>query len=180
MAAAPARRQAAKPVLKKKARDFADINLVQRWTKPLSVAAASVAGMAALYLFVSGGASGQARRVAVFPAQGLASYEGKPLASASIFLHPIGVKEPVFPLPRATANADGSYVIGTYGRDDGAPAGEYQITVQWFAKVNDPEKNDSIVPRNQAPARYARAETSGLSALIQEGDNKIPALQLRR
>ncbi len=68
------------------------------------------------------------------------------------------------PIPRATALS----------------IGDYRVTVQWFAKVDNPEKDDGVMPRNQLPAKYARAETSGLSVHIQEGENKIPTILLAR
>ena len=46
---------------------------------------------------------------------------------------------------------------GTYTRDDGAPAGEYNVTAQWFTRIADPEIDDSATPRNQLPARYANS-----------------------
>jgi hypothetical protein len=53
--------------------------------------------------------------------------------------------------------------------------------VQWLVKK---EKKDEVeggaLPVNVLPSRYGKFETSGLTVVIQEGDNDIPALQLNR
>jgi hypothetical protein len=112
-------------------------------------------------------------RVPVHPARGEARFEGRPMADATIFLHPVGVKNPAHPRPRAVVGPDGTFVLGTYRKDDGAPAGEYHVTVQWFAKAAPHD-----VPRNVLPPRYAGPETSGLTVRIQGGKNQLPPIQL--
>jgi hypothetical protein len=148
---------------------------MRKWRKPIPLAAAILSVLVVLYFWFP--SNTKTSRIAVYPAQGTATYLGNPIPYAAVFLHPIGVKAD-FPLPRAIVKGDGSFVIGTYGADDGAPAGEYRVTTQWFEKVDDPEKDDGIMPRNRLPAKYARVETSGLSLRIQEGENIIPPLQL--
>ncbi len=70
---------------------------------------------------------------------------------------------------------DGTFAVGTYGKDDGAPAGEYRVTVQCFNKVRGQD-----MPANVLPARYAAPDTSGLTVRIQEGDNQLSPIQLTR
>lgn len=168
-------RKRMKSPMKTQVVDDEETSFTKKWQKPVLLAAASLAVIAVLYFWFP--SNMKTSRMAVFPAQGKATYLGNPIPNAAVFLHPIGVKAD-FPLPRAIVKGDGSFVIGTYGADDGAPAGEYRVTTQWFEKVEDPEKDDGISPRNQLPAKYARVETSGLSLRIQEGENIIPPLQL--
>ena len=58
--------------------------------------------------------------------------------------------------------ADGSFKLSTYAGFDGAPLGEYQVTVT-LGKSS--VKN--------LPAKYAKTATSGLTATIQAGKNEI-------
>jgi hypothetical protein len=111
--------------------------------------------------------------VRVYPAEGLASLDGKPIPNASLFLHPVGAHGAQVPRPRAVLRADGSFVLGTYRSDDGAPAGEYKVTVEWFGT-----SAPGGLPRNQLPPRYSRADTSGLTVRITEGKNQLPPLKL--
>jgi hypothetical protein len=118
---------------------------------------------------------GSSDRARVYPARGTATWEGKPLANASIFLHPVDAKSANAPRPRAVVQEDGTFAVGTYRKDDGAPAGEYRVTVQCFNK-----RKGQDMPANVLPPRYAAPETSGLTVRIQEGDNQLPPIQLTR
>jgi tetratricopeptide (TPR) repeat protein len=160
----------AKPLVKKreKKEPFLDT-----WKTPLKVVAGAAVLVVLLVVFRSHlRGSG---RVRVYPAQGKAEYEGKPLANATVFLHPVGVKNPVYPRPRAVVQEDGSFALGTYRKDDGAPAGEYKVTVQWFGT-----RPGSSTPVNLLPPKYGGADTSGLTVRIEEGKNLLPPIQLTR
>lgn len=87
-------------------------------------------------------------------------------------LHPIDSK--------GREGSDGTFVLGTYGKDDGAPAGEYVATVQWFVKLDLRDLDGELAPRNLLPSRYRSIKTSGLNIRIQEGENQLPAINLMR
>src|SRR5689334_21354157 len=79
--------------------------------------------------------SRDANQLPVFPVIGHVSVNGQVPSGAFLVLHPkngTGVApngEAVH--PRAVVKPDGSFVVGTYGADDGAPSGEYSLTVEW-------------------------------------------------
>ncbi len=94
---------------------------------------AVVAAMAAAVL-----AAGCSRpeRPAVVPAGGkvlLQQADGKvtPMAGAHVVLIPINADTRLPAYPSARAGPDGSFRLGTFGADDGAPAGDYVVTVEW-------------------------------------------------
>jgi hypothetical protein len=118
---------------------------------------------------------GSFNRVRVHPARGKIAFEGQPIANATLYLHPVGGKATDFPRPRAIVGQDGTFLLGTYRKDDGAPAGEYKVTVQWFS-----QPDGGGTPRNLLPPRYAVPETSDLTVRIQKGENQIPPIQLTR
>src|SRR5262249_7354690 len=149
------------------------------WEKWKKVGVGLAAAMVLIYIFFPTGSSGKPARVAVIPAQGKADFEGQPIPEAAIFLHPVGEKTPAFPRPRAVVQSDGTFVVGTYGKDDGAPAGEYKVTVQWFQSSGKARNHDPL-PVNLLPPRYGNAETSALSVHIQEGENANLVLRLKR
>jgi tetratricopeptide (TPR) repeat protein len=161
----------ARPVVKKKEKQPP---FLQRWNKALTITAGAAV---VLVLVVIGGRSvfGNGGRLAVHRAQGKAEYEGKPMNNATIFLHPINIKDPRFPKPRAVVQEDGNFLLTTYRKDDGAPVGEYKVTVQWFATVKG-----SDLPTNVLPPRYAKAETSDLTVRIEKGDNFLPPIHLTK
>jgi hypothetical protein len=114
-------------------------------------------------------------RVPVVPAKGQISYEGKPIANALVIFHPLKADNNA-PKPRAKVENDGSFVVETYDSKDGAPVGDYAVTVEWWLTSG---KGDEP-PTNRLPARFARPEASGVKVTIREGDNDIPAIQLKK
>lgn len=168
------------PRLKRFTSPHKEPGLLEKLRKPVPLATGAVAALVFFYFGFPMNLFGKSDRVAVHPARGTISFEGRPIANASIFLHPLGVNEPEFPRPRATVAEDGSFIVGTYGKDDGAPAGQYQVTVQWFPKADKSDREGGPLPRNLLPGRYARCESSGLTVHIQKGENQIPLFQLKR
>jgi tetratricopeptide (TPR) repeat protein len=147
-----------------------------RTPRGLAVTAASVLVLLGVGYFVFGTSD----HVHVSRARGQAFFEGKPIPKALILFDPVWTQDPAFPKPRATVKEDGSFAVETYGKEDGAPPGEYRVLVQWLFKMDKNEVEGGGLPRNYLPARYGKFETSGLSVRIQEGDNDIPAFQLKR
>lgn len=57
--------------------------------------------------------------------------EGKPAAHASIALHPISDSGSMIQRSVGITQQDGSFKLTTFSVDDGAPAGEYIVTIIW-------------------------------------------------
>jgi hypothetical protein len=111
----------------------------------------------------------------VHPAVGVARVGKTPLVGAQIRLHPRGMTLPDEATPSATVQADGTFALTTFTKGDGAPAGDYVVTVQWFRVAKD-----GSVGGNALPTRYASPTTSPLTVTIREGTNELPPLALRR
>jgi len=73
------------------------------------------------------------------------------------------------PRPRAEVEPNGSFALSTYGDKDGAPVGDYHVTVTWPGKETE----------DQLQGRYSEAGTSKLKAIIKEGQNDLPTFELR-
>src|SRR5262245_17767468 len=86
----------------------------------------------------------------VFPVTGHLSVNGQEPSGAFVVLHPksgTGVApngEVVH--PRAVVKPDGSFAIGTYGADDGAPSGDYSLTVEWRKIVRSSDGSPVLGP----------------------------------
>ena len=120
---------------------------------------------------------GDDNRVPVQPVRGQVLLEGKPVPHAHVVLHPLRPVETAVPPPQAKANPDGSFAVSTFQAGDGAPPGEYAVTVAcWLASAKNPE----APPVNHVPARYSRASSSGLRVQIREGDSQLPPIQLKK
>jgi hypothetical protein len=102
-----------------------------------------------------------AKPVAVFPVSGKVAVAGKPVASALVVFHPEGAPADA-PRPRATTGPDGTFTVTFADGRTGAPAGTYRVTVeQWLASARSDEG-----PSNRLPAKYAKPESSGLTATV--------------
>src|SRR5437868_5674800 len=82
-------------------------------------------------------------RLPVFPVKGHLSVKGQAPAGAFVVLHPKNgaatAPNGEVVRPRAVVNPDGSFAIGSYDALDGAPSGEYSLTVEWRRIIKSPD-----------------------------------------
>src|SRR5215203_5645207 len=82
-------------------------------------------------LFAMIGMSGcGASQLKAYPVHGKIVYRNQPLAEAMLVLHPIAPFPQPTPQPIAFANAQGEFAFTTFATGDGAPPGNYTITVE--------------------------------------------------
>ncbi len=77
--------------------------------------------------------------------------------------------------PTGTVDDAGTVRLSTFAQDDGAPAGEYKVTVEQWTTLRPDEG-----PANRLPAKYAKPETSGLTATVSDRPTDLPTLELKR
>jgi hypothetical protein len=118
-------------------------------------------------------------RAPTYPARGKVLFQGRPVGYATVVFHP--VEEPGYrPVrPAGRVAADGSFTLTTYAKNDGAPAGDYLVTVEWRL-AEKTSGNDYQPGPNRLPERYSRPETSGLRARIEKGSNELEPFQLTK
>lgn len=77
-------------------------------------------------------------RHSVYPAGGVVTKAGTPVANATVIFHPVDPKTIQLPTgrkgieiakPTTTTDKDGKFDLSTYLAKDGAPAGEYKVTI---------------------------------------------------
>ena len=137
---------------------------------------------AALVLSVLAGCSASSTRLPVVKAQGKVSFQGKPAAGAFVSLYPV-TPDPKHPVnPRATVGDDGTFVLTTYEKGDGAPVGEYNVALDWKKPLPKQEGGETEFGPCLLPARYQKPETSGLRVTVAEtaGIHELPAFDLKR
>src|SRR4051812_645519 len=76
-----------------------------------------------------GAAPGPPRPVSPVRGSGLGA--GKPAVKALVIFHPLNDADAKAPRPTGEVAADGSFALSTHTTGDGAPAGEYAVTVLW-------------------------------------------------
>lgn len=132
--------------------------------------------LAALAILPSLGCGKADSRVPVHPVSGAIQFRGQPVTGAFVSLHPKTAAEGV-PNPRGTVAKDGTFVVSTYDGNDGAPEGDYVVTVQWYKPVR--QGNDLVGGPNALPAKYASPRTSDVQIRVAAGENHLQAIQLR-
>jgi hypothetical protein len=111
-----------------------------------------------------------------YPVTGRLSYKGKPLSDAELAFFPTDPDAPDTVRPKAKSSEDGSFVVWTYQRGDGAPAGRYKVTVVHHSVAVS--KDTLVAKPNDLPGKYARRDTTDLQIEVQKGVNEIPPFQL--
>jgi|WetSurMetagenome_2_1015567.scaffolds.fasta_scaffold125630_2 hypothetical protein len=138
----------------------------------------SVLAIVLFFVAIVGCGSKDPSRLAVFPVKGQIAFRGKSPAGALVVLHP---KTPVAShslRPVGHVREDGTFSVTSYESDDGAPAGEYAVTVQWQSPVKKANGDFSLSP-NVLPKQYSRPDTSPVLVHVAEGDNALPPIVIK-
>ena len=141
------------------------------------------AGVNAIALLVTAlslpGCGGQPReRLPVHPVAGQITLRGRPLANAFVVLHPKGSADPRAITARGQTDRSGRFQATTYVANDGAPAGEYAVTVV-FHQLE--KQGESFVPgRNILSPKIASPASTDISIRVAEGTNQLKPIDVRR
>lgn len=122
------------------------------------------------------------------PVSGTVTLHGKPVAGADVVFNPESGRHAA----SARTNAGGRYQLTTLHPRDGARPGKYVVTIskrevidpltaeqarEWFAKHPGPPPPSKV--KNHVPDAYATAETSGLTATVDEGGANVLDFDLK-
>jgi hypothetical protein len=118
-------------------------------------------------MVISGcGSSSNESGVVTVPAKGKILVDSKSFAGLKIQLDKV-------PYPHAVTDDKGEFVLETIQPGDGAPTGDYEVSItsptnEGLGKISDP-----------IGSRYADTSKSGLTAKIGDSETKIPDFQLK-
>jgi hypothetical protein len=115
----------------------------------------------------------------VQPVHGRVLYNGKPVANAQVTFHPVGDVKRGAIRPVGKVDDQGNFTLTSFKDGDGAPLGEYQVTVVWYLARQTRPGSDETVSANYLPVKYANVETSQLTATVTAGSNELPAFDLK-
>jgi hypothetical protein len=117
-------------------------------------------------------------RKPVFPTHGqVFDKNNRPATGALVIFNPVDAgPAPVKPV--AHVDQKGNFALTTYDKDDGGPAGEYIITIEWRQGGGNPfggkESHDSL------KGAYSNPKTSKLKFKIEDRpDNTVPPIRLQ-
>jgi hypothetical protein len=121
---------------------------------------------------------GKGGRKPVYPVRGkVLDRNNKPAAGALIVFHPVNAGPDDLDKPRAYVDDNGAYSLTTYEQGDGAPEGEYVITIEWRPKKKTPYDRE---PEDMLQGRYSKPKTSKLRARVEKQEmNDLKAFHLQ-
>jgi hypothetical protein len=138
----------------------------------------SLASLAGMVLLLGCGKTTRERKP-VFPVSGKVLFNGRPAAGALIAFHPAEeLDNPRALRPIATVARDGTFRLTTYDTNDGAPAGEYVVTVYWPGPLPKHSPPGEVGP-DQLGGRYATPRSPLCRMTIKECDNQLGPFQVK-
>ncbi len=114
----------------------------------------------------------------VFPVSGRILVNGRPAPGAELSFHSLSAEDEK-KKPFAIADANGSYRPSTRLANDGAPAGDYAVTVVWPKVIKGVGGEEDRGP-DQLRDRFSSPQRPAAKVTIIEGDNQLPPIELKR
>lgn len=103
------------------------------------------------------------------PVEGRVTVDGRPAAGVEVRLHPLNrSNDESAPRPQGTTDKDGRFRLGTGAGRDGAPSGQYLVTLAWPG----PGGADRL------KGTYAEPGGSGLTAIIEDSTTELPTFEV--
>ena len=114
-------------------------------------------------------------QAATHPVAGSLMVNGQPASGAVVTLYPVGEKvDTRNSKPWGVVDAAGEFRLQTYVKEDGAPAGEYMLTVKWPWDVNDMSQALS----DRLGGRLALPDKSEIQVQVIAGDNQLEPIAI--
>jgi hypothetical protein len=108
-------------------------------------------------------------RMNVLPVSGQVLLNGQPLPDAVVVFHPLQpFSDKSADFPRAVTDAKGLFRLSTYSANDGAPLGEYLVSIDAA-----PPAESILKPPDPLAGRYRDPRASGLKATISQPNQSI-------
>jgi uncharacterized lipoprotein YmbA len=126
---------------------------------------------------ITGCSKPKVERLQVFPVSGKFTASGKATPGALIVLHPQDAAVPDTVRPSGMVQPDGSFKLTTYDQFDGAPPGNYNVTVQWFKAVK--QGGDVLPGPNLLPQAYGDPKTSKLSVEVASAPTDLKPIDIK-
>jgi hypothetical protein len=104
--------------------------------------------------------------------KGQVLYKGQPAAGVLVVLHPSNPIDKAMLPPRGTTQSDGSFVVGSRLTSDGAPAGDYDVTLIW-PEDQDPDRHAEDTPPDRLKNRYNDATHAKWHVHVGAQDNTL-------
>jgi hypothetical protein len=134
-----------------------------------------VAGLVVLFGVILPGCGGSGPKPQ--PVHGQILVDGQPVRGAAVTFHPVGSTESL--RPSAQTDEQGLFSLTSFANGDGAPAGEYSVTVTLYrVDITRQQAEGDATTVNVLPPRYANPTGSQLKAVVSKGKNDLSPFEL--
>lgn len=119
-----------------------------------------------------------------YPASGTVSFGSKPATGVVVTLIPVDAQKlPLTSYPRGEVGTDGRFTLTTFASGDGAPAGDYKLTLRWPAELAGKSKSLAEAQgeggdTDKLKSKYTDPKTSPWSVTIRPGDNTLEPITI--
>lgn len=123
-------------------------------------------------------------RMETYPARGQVIINGQPAAGCTVAFVPMDPQLRGEIMPGGKADQTGSFSLTTYETDDGAPPGDYGVTIRWPARETWPGKAREqaidpveLIGPDKLQGRLSSPQKSGLTVTVEEDENTFPPFE---
>jgi hypothetical protein len=113
------------------------------------------------------------------PVQGKVIYRGQPASGFRVTFHPLQDIGQLKFAPSAITEKDGSFRLRSYEPDDGAPLGDYVVTLEWpdhLIQADDPDPKPEV---DRLRGAYSDPRRSQIKVTVTAGQNELQSFVLR-
>ncbi|MEY4396222.1 MAG: hypothetical protein RL595_3471 [Planctomycetota bacterium] len=121
--------------------------------------------------------------VPVFPAKGKLEFQGKPLDGVTLIFNPVDENQKI--KPQATTDGEGNFTATTFQTGDGAPEGEFLITLVVKTEESDSAREDAEgngrakPAKTKFPVKFQNPTTSTLRVKVSKGQADLGTLEIK-
>ncbi|HSQ54322.1 MAG TPA: hypothetical protein VLM40_01145 [Gemmata sp.] len=151
------------------------------WMRKRLTASWCAAFLGVIALTATGCSSGEKLN----PVKGKVLYKGEPLAGATVSFHPKGANDLKRQPAIGLTQEDGTFTVKT-GPDDGAPAGDYVVTIICTAQPKAADGKKKIlsfgsedISVDRLGGAYANMANSKINVTIKDGKNELEPFNLK-
>ncbi len=126
-------------------------------------------------LLASCGGSG---RPPVYPVSGSLKVKGAPATGAFVVFHPRGEQDRRALKPHGRVGLDGTFRLTTFDTNDGAPEGEYAVTVVWPAEAGPHSPDPGETGPDRLGGRFADPVKPVRTVVVHSGDTTIDPIDV--
>ncbi|QDU61968.1 hypothetical protein Pan216_28340 [Planctomycetes bacterium Pan216] len=122
-----------------------------------------------------GGCGGPSWMAATHPVEGVLKVNGEPAAGAVVTIYPTGEKvDERNTKPWGIVDESGKFQLQSYKPGDGAPAGEYDVTIQWPWDVHVL----SLSMTDRLGGKFQKPQQSQWRITVSEGTNQLDPIEI--